>query len=68
MRRGNLLSGAPSSIPAAYWSAERQALRDATEYPVERYWRDARLTKIFEGRSRIQMRIISDGHLPRPKW
>ena len=27
---------------------------------VERYWRDARLTKIFEGTSEIQMRIISD--------
>jgi alkylation response protein AidB-like acyl-CoA dehydrogenase len=38
-----------------------------SEYPVERYWRDARLTKIFEGTSEIQMRIISDAHLPRPK-
>ena len=37
-----------------------------SEYPLERYWRDARLTKIFEGTSEIQMRIISDGHLPRP--
>jgi alkylation response protein AidB-like acyl-CoA dehydrogenase len=27
---------------------------------VERYWRDARLTKIFEGTSEIQMKIISD--------
>ncbi|WP_160093906.1 acyl-CoA dehydrogenase family protein, partial [Rhodococcus sp. T7] len=25
-----------------------------------RHWRDARLTKIFEGTSEIQMRIISD--------
>ncbi len=31
-----------------------------TLYPVERYWRDARLTKIFEGTSEIQMRIIAD--------
>ncbi len=38
-----------------------------SEYPVERYWRDARLTKIFEGTSEIQMRIISDAHLPRAK-
>ena len=29
-------------------------------FPVERYWRDARLTKIFEGTSEIQKRIISD--------
>ena len=29
-------------------------------YAVERYWRDARLTKIFEGTSEIQLRIISD--------
>ena len=27
---------------------------------VERHWRDARLTKIFEGTSEIQKRIISD--------
>ena len=31
-----------------------------THFAVERYWRDARLTKIFEGTSEIQMRIISD--------
>jgi alkylation response protein AidB-like acyl-CoA dehydrogenase len=31
-----------------------------TLYAVERYWRDARLTKIFEGTSEIQQRIISD--------
>lgn len=31
-----------------------------TDLPVERYWRDARLTKIFEGTSEIQLRIISD--------
>ena len=27
---------------------------------VERHWRDARLTKIFEGTSEIQLRIVSD--------
>src|SRR3546814_9307435 len=27
-----------------------------TLYPIERYWRDARLTKIFEGTSEIQQR------------
>ena len=31
-----------------------------TLFPVERYWRDARLTKIFEGTSEIQLKIISD--------
>lgn len=31
-----------------------------TLHAVERYWRDARLTKIFEGTSEIQLRIISD--------
>jgi alkylation response protein AidB-like acyl-CoA dehydrogenase len=31
-----------------------------THYAVERYWRDARLTKIFEGPSEIQLKIISD--------
>ena len=31
-----------------------------TEHAVERYWRDARLTTIFEGTSEIQRRIISD--------
>ena len=36
-----------------------------TEYQVERYWRDARLTTIFEGTSQIQQRIISDRLLPR---
>ncbi|MFF2114579.1 acyl-CoA dehydrogenase family protein, partial [Rhodococcus koreensis] len=30
------------------------------DFQVERHWRDARLTKIFEGTSEIQMRIISD--------
>ena len=31
-----------------------------TDYPVERYWRDARLTKIFEGTSEIMQKLISD--------
>jgi alkylation response protein AidB-like acyl-CoA dehydrogenase len=34
-----------------------------TDFAVERYWRDARLTKIFEGTSEIQMKIISDALL-----
>jgi len=35
-------------------------------HAVERYWRDARLTKIFEGTSEIQLRIISDRLMGRP--
>lgn len=35
------------------------------DFAVERHWRDARLTKIFEGSSEIQMRIISDELLGR---
>lgn len=38
-----------------------------TDYPVERYWRDARLTKIFEGTSEIMQRLISDRILGRAK-
>jgi len=34
-------------------------------HAVERYWRDARLTRIFEGTSEIQKRIISDHILGR---
>ena len=34
-----------------------------TEYAIERYWRDARLTKIIEGTSQIQRRIIADSLL-----
>ena len=30
------------------------------DFAIERYWRDARLTKIFEGTSQIQLRVISD--------
>ncbi|WFG46000.1 acyl-CoA dehydrogenase family protein [Pseudonocardia alni] len=36
-----------------------------TEHQVERHWRDARLTTIFEGTSEIQRKIISDRLLPR---
>ncbi|GJD96038.1 acyl-CoA dehydrogenase family protein [Methylobacterium iners] len=36
-----------------------------TERRVERYWRDARLTTIFEGTSEIQRRIVSDRLLGR---
>lgn len=32
-------------------------------FAVERYWRDARLTKIFEGTSEIQQRIIANNLL-----
>lgn len=38
-----------------------------THFAVERYWRDARLTKIFEGTSEIQLKIISDNLLGREK-
>ena len=38
-----------------------------TLHAVERYWRDARLTKIFEGTSEIQQRIISDHLLGKQK-
>jgi alkylation response protein AidB-like acyl-CoA dehydrogenase len=38
-----------------------------TLHPVERHWRDARLTKIFEGTSEIQLRIISDRILGKPR-
>lgn len=31
-----------------------------TDFDVERYWRDARLTRIIEGTSEIQKRIIAD--------
>jgi butyryl-CoA dehydrogenase len=37
-----------------------------TDFAVERHWRDARLTKIFEGTSEIQLRIISDELLGQP--
>lgn len=37
-----------------------------TLHPVERYWRDARVTKIFEGTSEIMLRIISDRLLGKP--
>ena len=35
-------------------------------HAIERYWRDTRLTKIFEGTSEIQLRIISDRMLGKP--
>ncbi|MGE3142759.1 MAG: acyl-CoA dehydrogenase family protein [Hyphomonadaceae bacterium] len=37
-----------------------------TLHHMERYWRDARLTKIFEGTSEIQQRIIADQLLGKP--
>lgn len=74
-------SGVRASVPASMLKylasemAERvtsealQVLGGAgytTDFAVERYWRDARLTKIFEGTSEIQQRIISDYLLGRP--
>jgi alkylation response protein AidB-like acyl-CoA dehydrogenase len=37
-----------------------------TLHAVERYWRDARLTRIFDGTSEIQLRIVSDHLLGKP--
>jgi len=37
-----------------------------TQYSVERYWRDARLTTIIEGTSEIQRKVISDTLLESP--
>jgi acyl-CoA dehydrogenase len=31
-----------------------------TDHPVERFYRDARITKIYEGTSEIQKNIIAD--------
>ena len=45
--------------------ARRSGNGYTTERAVERHWRDARLTTIFEGTSQIQQRIISDRLLPR---
>jgi acyl-CoA dehydrogenase len=36
-------------------------------HAMERHWRDARLTKIFEGTSEIHLRIISDNLLGKAK-
>ncbi len=31
-----------------------------SDFPVERYYRDARITKIYEGTSEIQKNVIAD--------
>ena len=38
-----------------------------SEFAAERYWRDARLTRIFEGTSEIQLQLISDHLLGRSR-
>ncbi len=63
--------------PARSWSGCSRGWQQAmqlhggngytTERRVERYWRGARLTTIFEGTSEIQRRIISDRLLPRAR-
>jgi alkylation response protein AidB-like acyl-CoA dehydrogenase len=73
-------SGEPAGVAAAQAklfaseTAERvtgQALQIfggngyTTDFAVERYWRDARLTTIFEGTSEIQRKVISDDLLRR---
>ncbi len=74
-------NGEPADTEAAMvkWFASEMAERVTSEalqilggagytklHAVERYWRDARLTKIFEGTSEIQLRIISDRLLGKP--
>ncbi len=72
------VSCATEAAMAKYYAAEMservcsdalQVLAGAgytTDYPVERYWRDARLTKIFEGTSEIMLKIVSDELLGKP--
>lgn len=47
------------------WDPDPRRRRLHHRFQVERHWRDARLTRIFEGTSEIQMRIISDALLGR---
>jgi len=58
------LGDGPSAC-AARASRSMAARGYTTLHAVERHWRDARLTKIFEGTSEIQKRIISDRLLGR---
>ena len=43
-----------------YWCTFADGAGYTTLHPIERYWRDARLTNTFEGASETQQRIISD--------
>jgi alkylation response protein AidB-like acyl-CoA dehydrogenase len=52
---------ASQNFTSQHWSVQ-PCVRP--ERRIERYWRDARLTTIFEGTSEIQRRI-SDRMLPR---
>ncbi len=78
---GEIDAGKPATVEASmvkYFAAEMservtsealQILGGAgytTLHPVERYWRDSRVTKIFEGTSEIMLRIISDRMLGKP--
>ena len=56
----------PATSTTRYWGVHGGA-GYTTLHAVERYWRDARLTKIFEGTSEIQQRIISDHLLGKPQ-
>ncbi|MFI1018641.1 acyl-CoA dehydrogenase family protein [Streptomyces sp. NPDC020965] len=73
-------AGRPSNLPASMVKLHASEMAErvtsegiqihggagfTTDFAVERHWRDARLTKIFEGTSEIQMKIISDTLLGR---
>ena len=68
--RGGDVSARAAMAKLFATEAAEQITRDAMQvhggngytydFPVQRYWRDARLTTIFEGTSEIQRRIIAD--------